>query len=182
MYPPPDHSNNAVHSRLIGHSQAVTSILFNLLENHLVITSADKSLRFWSVDTVEFIKVVNDSSTVHAAAFLPFNPQVFVAANSIAMLRVVNFHNGIVQQKFKVEAEVRALRFDGTGLFLFAGTKKGSIHVLEASDSSTLMFKFKVQVAEGGVTCITFVPAVAGQPPCLLVNTSDSSVFIIDCT
>ena len=54
--------------------------------------------------------------------------------------------------------------------------------MLEASDSSTLKFKFKVQLARGGVTCITFVPAAHGNPPCLLVNTSDSSVTIIDCT
>ena len=82
----------------------------------------------------------------------------------------------------KVETEVRALKFDDTGLFLLAGTKNGSIHVLEATDSSTLKFKFKVQLARGGVTCITFVPAAYGQPACLLVNTSDSSATIIDCT
>merc|ERR1712066_908095 len=70
----------------------------------------------------------------------------------------------------------------GTGLFLLAGTKNGSIHVLEASDSHSLKFKFKVQLARGGVTCITFVAANHGQPPCLLVNTSDSSATIIDCT
>merc|ERR1711998_614998 len=44
------------------------------------------------------------------------------------------------------------------------------------------MGKFKVQLARGGVTCITFVQASYGQPPCLLVNTSDSSATIIDCT
>eukprot|EP00435_Cladocopium_sp_Y103_P036146 s2853_g9.t1 len=33
-----------------------------------------------------------------------------------------------------------------------------------------------------GVTCLVFVPAAHGQPPCLLVNTSDSSASIIDCT
>mmetsp|Transcript_70275 Transcript_70275/g.168404 ORF Transcript_70275/g.168404 Transcript_70275/m.168404 type:complete len:1729 (+) Transcript_70275:106-5292(+) len=179
---PPDHSNIAVHSRLVGHSRAITSIFFNLLEDQLVTTSIDKSVRFWGVDNGEMLKVFTDSSPVPVAAFLPFNPQVFVAANSNAVLRLVNVQNGMVLQKLKVETEVRALRFDDTGLFLLAGTKNGSIHVLEASDSSTLKFKFKVQLARGGVTCITFVPAAYGQPPCLLVNTSDSSATIIDCT
>mmetsp|Transcript_140004 Transcript_140004/g.314355 ORF Transcript_140004/g.314355 Transcript_140004/m.314355 type:complete len:238 (+) Transcript_140004:68-781(+) len=132
------------------------------------------------------VKVFTDSSPIPVAAFLPFNPQVFVAANSNAVLRLVNVQNGGVLQKLKVETEVRSLKFDDTGLFLLAGTKNGSIHVLEASDSSSLKFKFKVQLARGGVTCITFVPARAdagGQsPPCLLVNTADSSVTIIDCT
>jgi small GTP-binding protein len=180
--PPADHSNIAVHSRLVGHSRAITSIFFNLLEDQLVTTSIDKSVRFWGVDSGEMLKVFTDSSPVPVAAFLPFNPQVFVAANSNAVLRLVNIQNGMVLQKLKVETEVRALKFDDTGLFLLAGTKNGSIHVLEASDSSTLKFKFKVQLARGGVTCITFVPACYGQPPCLLVNTSDSSATIIDCT
>merc|ERR1712064_103641 len=177
--PPADHSNIAIHSRLMGHARAITSIFFNMLEDQLVTTSIDKSVRFWGVDSGEMLKVFTDSSPVPVAAFLPFNPQVFVAANSNAVLRLVNVTNGIVLQKLKVETEVRALKFDDTGVFLLAGTKNGSIHVLEASDSST--FKFKVQLARGGVTCITFVPAAHSQPPCLLVNTSDSSATIIDC-
>ncbi|CAE7245773.1 XI-2 [Symbiodinium natans] len=180
--PPPDHSNIAVHSRLVGHSRAITSVFFNLLEDQLVTTSIDKSVRFWNVDTGEMLKVFTDSSPVPVAAFLPFNPQVFVAANSNAVLRLVNVQNGMVLQKLKVETEVRTLKFDDTGLFLLAGTKSGSIHVLEATDASTLKFKFKVQLARGGVTCLVFVPAAHGQPPCLLVNTSDSSASIIDCT
>mmetsp|Transcript_66996 Transcript_66996/g.193594 ORF Transcript_66996/g.193594 Transcript_66996/m.193594 type:complete len:1699 (+) Transcript_66996:102-5198(+) len=179
---PADRSNIAVHSRLTGHSRAITSIFFNLLEDQLVTTSIDKSVRFWGIDSGEMLKVFTDSSPVPVAAFLPFNPQVFVAANSNAVLRLVNVQNGMVLQKLKVETEVRALRFDDTGLFLLAGTKSGSIHVLEASDSSTLKFKFKIQLARGGITCIVFVPSSYGQPPCLLVNTSDSSATIIDCT
>eukprot|EP00443_Scrippsiella_acuminata_P068851 CAMPEP_0115487064 /NCGR_PEP_ID=MMETSP0271-20121206/60759_1 /TAXON_ID=71861 /ORGANISM="Scrippsiella trochoidea, Strain CCMP3099" /LENGTH=1711 /DNA_ID=CAMNT_0002915095 /DNA_START=96 /DNA_END=5231 /DNA_ORIENTATION=+ len=180
--PPQDNSNIAVHSRLVGHSRAITSIFFTLLEDQVVTTSIDKSVRFWGIDSGEMLKVFTDSSPVPVATFLPFNPQVFVAANSNAVLRLVNVQNGMVLQKLKVETEVRALKFDDTGLFLLAGTKSGSIHVLEASDSSTLKFKFKVQLARGGVTCITFVSAAYGQPPCLLVNTSDSSATIIDCT
>jgi len=180
--PPPDHSNIAVHSKLVGHSRAITSIFFNLLEDQLVTTSIDKSVRFWGIDSGEMLKVFTDSSPVPVATFLPFNPQVFVAANSNAVLRLVNVQNGMVLQKLKVETEVRALKFDDTGLFLLAGTKSGSIHVLEASDNTSLKFKFKVQLARGGVTCICFVPANYGMPACLLVNTSDSNATIIDCT
>mmetsp|Transcript_55699 Transcript_55699/g.121700 ORF Transcript_55699/g.121700 Transcript_55699/m.121700 type:complete len:1706 (+) Transcript_55699:265-5382(+) len=179
---PSEHSNIAVHSRLTGHTRAITSIFFNLLEDQLVTTSIDKSVRFWFIETGEMLKVFTDSSPVPVATFLPFNPQVFVAANSNAVLRLVNVQNGMVMQKLKVETEVRALRFDDTGLFLLAGTKSGSIHVLEASDNTTLKFKFKVHLARGGVTCITFVPANYDMPPCLLVNTSDSNATIIDCT
>jgi len=177
-----DHSNIAVHSKLEGHKRAITSIFFTLLEDHLVTTSIDKSVRFWNVDNGEMLKVFTDSSPVPVAAFLPFNPQVFVAANSNAVLRLVDVQTGMVLQKLKVETEVRALKFDDTGLFLLAGTKNGTLHVLEATDSDNLKFRFKVQLSKGGVTCITFVPAAHQQPPCLLVNTSDSSATIVDCT
>merc|ERR1719221_579010 len=180
--PPADHSNIAVHARLVGHSRAITSTFFTLLEDQLVTTSIDKSVRFWNVDNGEMLKVFTDSSPVPVAMFLPFNPQVFVAANSNAVLRLVNVTDGTVLQKLKVETEVRSMRFDDTGLYLLAGTKSGSIHVLEASDTRSLKFKFKVNLTRGGVTCITFVPAAYGQPPCLLVNTSDSCATIIDCT
>merc|ERR1711900_13571 len=114
----------------------------------------------------EMLKVFTDSSCVPVACFLPFHPSVFVAANSNAVLRLVNVQNGQVLQKLKVETEVRALKFDDMGLFLLAGTKNGSLHVLEAVESCMLKFKFKVQLARGGVTCITFVPAAHGQLPC----------------
>ena len=178
---PSDHGNIVVHCRLTGHTRAITSLFFSLLEDMVVTTSIDKSVRFWNADSGEMLKVFTDSSPVPVACFLPFNPSVFVAANSNAVLRLVNATNGMVLQKLKVEAEVRALKFDDTGLFLMAGTKNGSVHVLEACDNSTLRFKFKLQLARGGITCITFVSAQNGQPPCLLVNSSDSSVTIVDC-
>ena len=178
---PSEHGNIVVHCRLTGHTRAITSLFFSLLEDMVVTTSIDKSVRFWNADTGEMLKVFTDSSPVPVACFLPFNPSVFVAANSNAVLRLVNATNGMVLQKLKVEAEVRALKFDDTGLFLMAGTKNGSIHVLEACDNATLRFKFKLQLARGGITCITFVSAQNNQPPCLLVNSSDSSVTIVDC-
>jgi myosin heavy subunit/WD40 repeat protein len=180
--PPADHSNIAVHSRLVGHSRAITSCFFNLLEDQLVTTSIDKSVRFWAVDSGEMLKVFTDSSPVPVAIFLQFSPQVFVAANSNAVLRLVNMQNGTVLQKLKVETEVRALQFDDTGLHLFAGTKSGSIHTLEASESNTLKFKHKLHLSRGGITCLTFVPAAHGMPACLLVNSSDSNASIVDCT
>lgn len=89
--------------------------------------------------------------------------------------------NGQVLQMLKVAHEVRALKFDDTGLFLLAGTKAGSMHVFEATDSSSLMFKFQIELSNGSVSCITFVPAAHQNRPFLLVNTSDSSVTIVDC-
>ena len=55
------------------------------------------------------------------------------------------------------------MKFDDTGLFLIAGTKNGFLHVLEAIDACAIKFKFKLALARGGVTCITFVQAAHGS-------------------
>merc|ERR1712032_950392 len=78
--PPADHSNIAVHSRLVGHLRAMISIFFNSVEDQLVTTSIDKTMRFWGVDSGEQLKTFTAKSPVYAAAFLPFSPQTFVAA------------------------------------------------------------------------------------------------------
>ncbi len=70
-----------VNALQTGHSRAVTSIFFTLLEDQLVTTSIDKSVRFWNVETGEMIKVFTDSSPALVAAFLPFNPQVGTLVN-----------------------------------------------------------------------------------------------------
>lgn len=171
-----------VHCRLHGHSRAVTSIFFSLLEDQLISTSIDKTVRFWSAESGEMLKVFTDSSPALVAAFLPFNPQVFVAANSNRVVRLVNVVLGSVIQKLKVESEIRALRFDDTGLFCLAGTKNGHIHVFEAADNANLKFKFKQQLAHGAITCITFVPARNDNDAAtLFINSCDSTVAIVDC-
>lgn len=47
----------------------------------------------------------------------------------------------------KMESEVRAIRFDDTGLFCFAGNKAGQLCVLEASDNATLTYKYKLDIS-----------------------------------
>ena len=55
-----DHSNIAVHSRLVGHSRAITSIFFNLLEDQLVTTSIDKSLPHFYLISFAFNLILFD--------------------------------------------------------------------------------------------------------------------------
>eukprot|EP01068_Selenidium_serpulae_P014992 Selendium_serpulae@DN6166_c0_g1_i2.p1 len=179
---PTNEGNNtgqvSIHLKLLGHSRAVTSIFFSLLEDQLVTTSIDRSVRFWDVETGDMQKVFTDSSPAMVAAFLPFNPSLVVCSNANSVLRFVNINTGHVTQKLKVGSEVRTLTFDDTGLFCFAGTKNGLVHVLEASDSSTVRFKFKQTITQTSVTCVHFVRGIA---PCLLVNCCESAVAIVDC-
>ncbi|CDJ39994.1 hypothetical protein ETH_00037495, partial [Eimeria tenella] len=131
-----------------GHSSAVTCLFFTLLEDFLVTTSIDKSIRFWAVNSGANVKVFTDSAAPLAAALLPFNPTVFITSNSNSLLRLVCSNTGKVLQKLKMDSEVRAIRFDDTGLFCFAGNKAGQLYVLEATDSASLTYRYKLNLSK----------------------------------
>uniref|UniRef100_A0A0G4I0A2 Uncharacterized protein n=1 Tax=Chromera velia CCMP2878 TaxID=1169474 RepID=A0A0G4I0A2_9ALVE len=176
-----EHSMVATHTRLVGHSGEASSMCFSPLEDQVVTASIDKTVRVWDSETGEMKKVFTDSLPCLVAAFLPFNPNIFVATNTNAVLRLMNLHNGTVHQKLKVETAVRALTFDDTGRYGMAGTKAGHIHILEASGDKNLKFKFRLQVATAPITCMTFVPSKDPQRhPMLLVSHCDSLVSIVD--
>merc|ERR1712096_265380 len=105
----------AVHSRMVGHSRAVTSISFNLLEDQLITSSIDKTVRIWGVDSGQMLRVFTDRSHVLVVTYLPLNPQLFAAANSSAKVRIANSHDGTVTQTLRMETVVYALQFDNTG-------------------------------------------------------------------
>jgi len=171
-----------VHCHMNGHNKAITSIFFTLNEDNLVTTSVDRTVRFWSVESGDMLKVFSDSSPALVALYLPFNPSLFVAANSNSILRVVNIQNGHVLQKLKFESEVRAMKFDDLGMHLVAGTKSGTIHVLEAAEATQLKFRFKIGLSRAAITHITFIPTRQdGETPQIAVNACDSTLSIMDC-
>ena len=153
-------------------------MFFAPLEDQFGTTSLDKTLRFWSVDTGDMLVSVFLFEEVTMASFLPYHPDVCVVATSSAALRLIDVQNvGQVVQELNVESEVRALRFDDTGLFLLAGGTKGFLHVLEVSSRrrvARVSFTFKLNPHCATVTCITFVPPAHGKPACFLAATTDS--------
>jgi len=173
------------HIDLVGHKRAVTSLRFSPLEDFIFSTSIDKSTRFFDPDTGECLKVFADGTPALTAAFLPLNLNVIIIANTNSVLRLVNATNGGVIQKLKFDTEVRAMQFDDTSCFCFAGTKNGVIHVLEATDSSTLKFKFKQALSNrnrAAITCINYVSSTTPERnPYILVNSCDNFVSIVDC-
>jgi len=136
------------------------------------------------VDGGDMLKVFTDSAPIAVAVILPRSPEIFLAANSNAVLRLVSVANGVVAQKLKVEAEFRALKFDDTGRFCCAGATNGFVHVFEhvaEASSNVLNFKFKTRVGSGSISCIAFAPASHDQPSRFLVSSTDSSATILDC-
>eukprot|EP00923_Selenidium_pygospionis_P020577 GHVN01035523.1.p1 GENE.GHVN01035523.1~~GHVN01035523.1.p1 ORF type:complete len:1282 (-),score=179.66 GHVN01035523.1:2011-5454(-) len=179
--PPPTDGSVALHHKLLGHQKAVTSLFFSSDEDRLVTSSIDKTLRLWDVATGEMRRVFSDTSPALVAAFLPLLPNTVVTSNSQSVLRFFEVGNGTVLQKLKLESEVRTLCFDDTGLFCFAGTKQGTIHVLEF-DSFKFNFKFNFNLTKAAITCIQFVASTHPDvPPCLLVNATDNYVAVVDC-
>merc|ERR1712194_915870 len=49
------------------------------------------------------------------------------------------------------------------------------------SEDCAIKHIFKHVLSRCPITCITFVPAAHGLPPCLLVNAADSTVSVVDC-
>lgn len=137
-----------VVAQLFGHTRAITQLFFSYKEDQLVTTSIDKSIRFWSLETGDMLKVFVDSTSCLVAAFLPFNPFLFMVGNANSILRIVDVRNGRVLQKLRAESEVQAVKFDETGLYCYAGTRNGMLHVLESNDSGNIQFKFKNKLSK----------------------------------
>lgn len=176
----------AVHKRMTGHSATITSLYFSEDQRQLVTTSTDKCVRIWLVSSGASVAVLTDSVPVFASAFLPSDPDVLIIANGKAVLRLANVQTGASLQKLKVKSIVQALELDHESPSLLAGTKSGSVYVLEATPPSDdepnpLKFKCAVEVTQGMVTCITLVRKFYGARPCALVSACDHSITIIDC-
>eukprot|EP00438_Fugacium_kawagutii_P029216 Skav229551 [mRNA] locus=scaffold568:343765:344874:+ [translate_table: standard] len=177
-----------VHRRMVGHSGAITSLLFTMGDRHILTTSLDSTIRLWTVDCGDLLRIFEDEAPLLAAAFLPLNPGVVAVAGANSMLRLCEVETGQLDVKVEFSSQIRALTFDDTGRFLLAGTRPGHIHVLQVQVEGLgptmvrLLFEFMVSVADGnGVSCVTFVSAAHGRPACLLVNCCDSSMSIWDC-
>jgi len=182
---PPDESKLEVNSRLTGHSRIITAMVFTHLEDKILTSSVDKSIRLWMIASGAMLACFIDKSPVHAVILLPLNPNVFVvAATAQKKLRVVSMEteNGVALQKLQLDSRVHAFKFDDKGCFLFAGTKDGKIHLLKKDPHRTILsWQYEVDVAQGRITCVTFVPDSCGQPPRLLVNCCDNTIAILDC-
>lgn len=170
-----------VHSRLAGHSNPVTTVLFNQREDELVTASVDMTVRFWAVNSGEIIRCVVAGSPVLSATFLPICPRVLAVATSNASLRVIDVQTGAELQLLRFGTAVQALEFDDTGCCMLAGMQNGQVHGLEASSSGNLQRMFKAQLVGGEVTGLKFVQATFGRVPYVLATTSNACAQIAEC-
>lgn len=169
-----------VHSTLLGHSSAITSIFFSLGEDLIATTSMDASLRFWDVDSGSGLKVFCDSAPVFVASFMPCSPEVCIVGSADCTLVLRNVLTGAVLQRQKVPGDALALKFDTSGMAMFAGLKNGRVLAFEVQ-CANLRPSLEIQISRFLITCLNFVGSIDGRPPCLLVSHLGGAITIVDC-
>ncbi|CRH01782.1 myosin C, putative [Plasmodium relictum] len=169
-------------SKLSGHKKAITCIVFSFSEDKIISSSIDRTIKIWEVSTGFLLKVFSDSSATLSVLLFPTNLDIFLCSNCTSLLRIVNLNSGQVYQKIKVESEIRALEMDDTCLNIFAGSKNGTIYVLEVIYNERVEIKFRFLFSLSPITCIKFVPRRSVKAsPCIIVNSCDNHIGIIEC-
>ncbi|EDL44354.1 myosin PfM-C, putative [Plasmodium vivax] len=169
-------------TKLSGHKKAITCLVFSFTEEKIISSSIDRTIKIWEVATGFLLKVFSDSSATLSVLLLPTNLDLFLCSNCTSLLRIVNVNTGHVNQKIKFESEIRTLEIDDTGLNIFAGSKNGTLYILEIVLNERVEIRFKLLFSLSPITCIRFVPK---QPllasPLIVVNSCDNHMGIIEC-
>ncbi|SCL97924.1 myosin C, putative [Plasmodium berghei] len=169
-------------SKLSGHRKAITCLVFSFSEDKIISSSIDRTIKIWEVSTGFLLKVFSDSSATLSVLLFPTNLDIFLCSNCTSLLRIVNLNSGQVYQKIKVESEIRALEMDYTCLNIFAGSKNGTIYLLECLYNERVEIKFRFLFSLLPITCIKFVPRkYIHTPPTIIVNSCDNHIGIIEC-
>ncbi|SCP05468.1 myosin C, putative [Plasmodium ovale] len=170
-------------SKLSGHKKAITCLVFDFSEDKIISSSIDKTIKIWEVCTGFLLKVFSDSSASLSVLLFPTNFDIFLCSNCTSLLRVVNLNSGHLYQKIKVESDIRSLEIDTTCLSIFAGSKTGTIYLLEFMYDKRIEIKYRFLFSASPITCIKFVPRQsAKEVPYIIVNSCDNHIGIIECT
>jgi len=194
-FPQDDESELMLHASMKGHSRAITALFFNDggKQLQLVSTSLDRTFRIWNASTGEQEVSLTDSAPIGACCRLPSSSDIYVTANSKAIVKLINadpFREDSLYQKIKMENEVRAMTFDEDGNYVILGTKMGNLSALNIEETtsldgySQLQLKFSVQkfsVSDSTLTDMTFIPESSHACAGLIVNSMDDTVVILDC-
>jgi len=172
----------AVHSSLLGHAGGVTSIFFGPMEDTVATLSMDNSLRLWDVDTGGLLQVFTDTCAFEAGAFVPLRQELLVAVNARGLLRVIDTTTGATVQRLRLSVGARALAFDATGEYLFAGCEDGSVHTFDGSAAAAFRRVSNVAVAQEEIQSMASVSEApdADIGRRLVVRTA-ASICVLQC-
>ncbi|CAD7943630.1 unnamed protein product [Amoebophrya sp. A25] len=133
------------------HQRAVTNVVFTTTEQKLISISTDKTMRLWNLEVEHghFVQhghpklhyVVEDAYPISAVCTVPAFPQLYILANAAGGIRVGDYVEGKIIQKFSHIEEVRCLAIDRrNGNYMFGGTKFGEVFVIDCERPGDFKF------------------------------------------
>ncbi|XP_027054020.1 WD repeat-containing protein 13-like, partial [Pocillopora damicornis] len=168
----------SVTCTLRGHTAAVTDFDWSITNDFILSASLDGTARVWNPASGQCLRVVNDSHScgLTACRFQPVNNNMLLTGNQKGHLSVFNMSTGkgFKGGSAKVSAGVKSVEFDSSGILVWVGDEKGSIHAFCFDVASGRLHKAKrMSIAEGSpVTSISYRSWMnrEARDPVLLVN------------
>ncbi|KAL2632123.1 hypothetical protein R1flu_016809 [Riccia fluitans] len=116
---------------LMGHTKEITDFDWSLNNQCLSSSSLDKSVRVWSVEKGNCLRVIYGNVAQLCIRFHPLNNNFLFVGHADQGLTVINFSTGRVLHRLSVESNITAMDMDHTGHVLFAGDAQGCIHSIK---------------------------------------------------
>lgn len=168
----------SVTCTLRGHTAPVTDFDWSITNDFILSASLDGTARVWNPASGQCPRVVNDSHScgLTACRFQPVNNNMLLTGNQKGHLSVFNMSTGkgFKGGSAKVSAGVKSVEFDSSGVLVWVGDEKGSIHAFCFDVASGRLHKAKrMSIAEGSpVTSISYRSWMnrEARDPVLLVN------------
>ncbi|CAM6101544.1 unnamed protein product [Calypogeia fissa] len=173
----------SILQHLKGHLKEVTDFDWTLNNQYLCSSSFDKSVRVWSVEKGNCLRVIHGHAAQLCIRFHPLNNNFLLAAHADQGLTVINFSTGRTIQRLSVERNITAMDISSNGHILFAGDSEGCVHSIKV-DFQTGALSHKHRTTKGlhrksPTTTVQFknFSRLAGGPVLLVANQDGSLRF-----
>jgi len=195
---------NPKRIRTLQHDESVTDFAWSRLNDMIISTSTDKTIRIWQVRNGECIRTIQDDSPTTCCCFHPVNDDIIVVGNGKGVLKIYSLSSGKLVRKETLEKTemllnvtgqlninkltgltytntiVTSLTFNGNGSILFVADNKGSVRTFMFNDKLfNLSLVGKTLVSKGKpVSSVRFKEWGLGSEThdSLIVNACDSTV------
>ncbi|CAL9178187.1 unnamed protein product [Musa hybrid cultivar] len=175
-------SENPVHE-FRGHDADVLDLSWSM--NQLLLSSSkDKTVRLWQVGSDRCLKVFSHTNYVTCVQFNPMNENYFVSGSIDGKIRIWDVSGCQVVDWVYIREIVTAIGYHPKGKRLAIGTLKGNCRFYDASDThlqreAQVFLQGKKKSGNKQITGFQFCPV---DPKKLMVTSADSQIQIFDGT
>ncbi|PRP86609.1 hypothetical protein PROFUN_05088 [Planoprotostelium fungivorum] len=184
---------------LQGHLDYITDFRWSSMNDLILSSSIDGTIRIWRVSNGECIRSIRDGSPTTSCTFHPINNNLFMYGTGHGIVNLVNLSTGKTVQKCSLlppksalalpknlhfTLTVSALAFSDDGRYLFVGDTKGYIHTFQFPEQQggfQLLGKTLASSSSRAITSMEYkawFTASDKSHPSLLVGCCDSTVKI----